>query len=225
MLNLKILTQTVGDLDEEKVLDLLDDFIADNPSDLEVREAVTACQNGMALVGNLFEKGEYFVADLIFAGELLTEAIDRLKPIMSEAETKSTATIVLGTVYGDMHDIGKNIFKIMSEAAGFKVIDLGIDVEPEHFVKEAQECLPEIIGLSGILTMSIDAMKATIDALKAAGIKAKIIIGGHPVTAEVCQRIGADGYTDNAAEGVQICQNWMAGLIAFEQIIENDIAI
>ena len=122
MLDLRILTQTIGDLDEEKVMDLLDDFIADNPSEVEVRgKQVTACQSGMALVGNLFEKGEYFVADLIFAGELLTEAIKRLKPILSESEAMVSGTIVLGTVYGDLHDIGKNIFKIMSEAAGFNV--------------------------------------------------------------------------------------------------------
>ncbi|WP_303871034.1 B12-binding domain-containing protein [Acetobacterium wieringae] len=211
MLDLRILTQTIGDLDEEKVIDLLDDFIADNPSELEVREAVTACQNGMALVGSLFEKGEYFVADLIFAGELLTEAVNRLKPILSESETMVSGTIVLGTVYGDLHDIGKNIFKIMSEAAGFKVVDLGIDVDPEYFVKKVQECQPEIIGMSGVLTMSIDTMKSTITALRAAGVTAKIIVGGHPVTPEIGQLIGADGYTANAAEGVKICQQWMAG--------------
>ncbi len=209
MLDLRILTRTVGDLDEERVMDLLDDFILENPSELEVREAVTACQCGMALVGDFFEKGEYFVADLIFAGELLTEAINRLKPILSESEEMVSGTIVLGTVYGDLHDIGKNIFKIMSEAAGFKVIDLGIDVDPEYFVQKAIDYRPDIIGMSGILTMSIDSMKATIAALRAAGVTAKIIIGGHPVTAEICRHIGADGYTANAAEGVKICQQWM----------------
>jgi len=164
----------------------------------------------MAIVGELFEKGEFFVGDLIFAGELLTEAIKRLKPILSESEAMVSGTIVMGTVYGDLHDIGKNIFKIMSEAAGFNVIDLGIDVAPEYFVKKAKECEPEIIGLSGILTMSIDSMQATIAALRAAGVTAKVIIGGHPVTADICQNIGADGYTANAAEGVKICQSWMA---------------
>nr|WP_320024313.1 cobalamin-dependent protein [uncultured Acetobacterium sp.] len=211
MLDLRILTQSVGDLEEAKVMDLLDDFITENPSELEVREAIAACQSGMALVGNHFEKGDYFVADLIFAGELLTEAINRLKPILSEHESMTSGTIVLGTVYGDLHDIGKNIFKIMSEAAGFKVIDMGIDVDPDDFVEKAKSCMPSIIGMSGILTMSIDSMKATITALRAADITARIIIGGHPLTAEVCQLIGADGYTTNAAEGVKICQRWMAG--------------
>ncbi|MBI4857907.1 MAG: cobalamin B12-binding domain-containing protein [Acetobacterium woodii] len=211
MLDLRILIQSVGDLEEEKVMDLLDDFISENPSELEVREAIAACQSGMALVGDHFEKGEYFVADLIFAGELLTDAINRLKPILSEHESMTSGIIVLGTVYGDLHDIGKNIFKIMSEAAGFKVIDMGIDVDPDDFVKKAKSCMPSIIGMSGILTMSIDSMKATITALRAADITARIIIGGHPVTAEICQLIGADGYTTNAAEGVKICQRWMAG--------------
>jgi methanogenic corrinoid protein MtbC1 len=210
VLDLRILTQAVGELEEEEVMELIDDFIASNPSELEVREAVVACQSGMALVGDLFEKGEYFVADLIFAGELLTEAIKKLKPVLSETEAMVSGTMVLGTVYGDLHDIGKNIFKIMSEAAGFKVIDLGIDVDPESFVEKAKDYQASIIGLSGILTMSIDSMKATIAALRAAGVTAKVIIGGHPVTAEVCKLIGADGYTVNAAEGVKICQDWMA---------------
>jgi methanogenic corrinoid protein MtbC1 len=209
LLDLRILTQAVGDLEEEAVIDLIDDFIAANPSELEVREALAACQSGMVLVGDHFEKGEFFVADLIFAGELLTEAIKRLKPVLSGSAAMVSETIVLGTVYGDLHDIGKNIFKIMAEASGFNVIDLGIDVDPDIFVKKAKCYGPSIIGLSGILTMSIDSMGATIDALRAAGITARIIIGGHPVSAEVCQRIGADAYTTNAAEGVKICQRWL----------------
>lgn len=209
MLDLKVLTQSVGDLEEEDVMDLLSEFVTTNPSVAEAQEAVAACQGGMAIVGDLFEKGEYFVGDLIFAGELLTQAINVLKPVLGSEESAVAGTIVLGTVHGDLHDIGKNIFKSMSEAAGFEVIDLGIDVAPEIFVEKAKECKPMIIGMSGVLTLAIDSMKETVDALRAAGINAKIIIGGNPVTKESCEFVGADGFTVNAAEGVKICQEWV----------------
>jgi len=209
MLNLKVLTQAVGDLEEEEVMDLLNEFVESNPSEPEAQQAVAACQGGMAIVGDLFEKGEYFVGDLIFAGELLTEAINVLKPVLGSGEKAAAGTIIVGTVHGDLHDIGKNIFKSMSEAAGFQVIDLGIDVAPEMFVEKAKENEHCIIGMSGVLTLAIDSMKETVDALKAAGIDSKVIIGGNPVTQESCEFVGADKFTTNAAEGVKICQTWV----------------
>jgi methanogenic corrinoid protein MtbC1 len=112
-------------------------------------------------------------------------------------------------VHGDLHDIGKNIFKSMSEAAGFKVVDIGIDVEVDTFVEKAKEVNPQIIGMSGVLTLAIDSMKDTVDALKAAGVSAKIIIGGNPVTKEASEFVGSDAFTTNAAEGVKICQAWV----------------
>lgn len=211
MLDLKVLTQTVGDLEEEEVLDLLNEFVETNPSEADAQEAVAACQGGMEIVGDLFEKGEYFVGDLIFAGELLKEVINILKPVLGNKEKAAAGTIVLGTVHGDLHDIGKNIFKCMSEAAGFEVVDLGIDVAPETFVEKAIECNPFVVGMSGVLTLAIDSMKATVDALKAAGVDAKVIIGGNPVTKEFCEFVGADKFTTNAAEGVKICQAWVKG--------------
>ncbi|MDK2942296.1 MAG: hypothetical protein PWP56_1809 [Acetobacterium sp.] len=209
MLNLRNMTQAIGDLEEEKIMDLLQIFVATSPSELELQEAVVACQEGMMIVGNRFEKGEYFVGDLIFAGKLLTETIEVLKTVLIGNGEKIMGTIILGTVRADLHDIGKNIFKSMAEGAGFKVIDLGIDVAPCIFVEKSKEYKPSIVGLSGVLTMAIDSMKETVDALKVAGIDAKIIIGGNPVTKEVSKFVGADGYTTNAAEGVKICQDWM----------------
>ncbi|WP_026394097.1 cobalamin B12-binding domain-containing protein [Acetobacterium malicum] len=209
MINLKLLTETMGELEEDQVLEMLKEFVENNPSEAEALEAVGACQAGMAIVGELFENGEYFVGDLIFAGELLTEAINVLKPALGSGESTIIGTILLGTVHGDLHDIGKNIFKSMSEAVGFEVVDIGIDVAVEEFVAKAKVVKPQIIGMSGVLTLAIDSMKDTIEALKAAGVGAKIIIGGNPVTKEACGFVGADAFTTNAAEGVKICQNWV----------------
>ena len=114
MLDFEALTKAVGELDEEEVLKQLEAFVAASPSEEEAQKAVTACQNGMAIVGDLFEKGEYFVGDLIFAGELLTNAINTLKPVIGGKKAATIGKIVLGTVAGDLHDIGKNIFKSMA---------------------------------------------------------------------------------------------------------------
>ncbi|MEA5072915.1 MAG: cobalamin-dependent protein [Eubacterium aggregans] len=210
MLDLEKLTQAVGELEEDDVNELLEDFMAENPDEAAAQDAVAACQKGMAIVGDLFEQGEYFVGDLIFAGELLTNAINIVKPALSTDGDVAGGKLLIGTVHGDLHDIGKNIFKSMAEAAGLEVIDLGIDVAPEVFVEKAKEFNPDIIGMSGVLTLAIDSMKDTIDAFKAAGITKKFIIGGNPVTKEACEMVGADAYTTNAAEGVKICQNWVA---------------
>ncbi|MPW24724.1 cobalamin-binding protein [Alkalibaculum sp. M08DMB] len=210
-MNLKELTQSVGELEEEKVLEMLNNFVASNPSEEEAGKAVAACQEGMAEVGDLFEKGEYFVGDLIFAGELLTEAINVLKPVIGSGDTTKVGTIVLGTVHGDLHDIGKNIFKSMAEAAGFEVHDIGIDQPVQAFIDIVKEVKPNIVGMSGVLTLALEAMKDTVDGLKEAGLRdsVKVIIGGNPVTKEACLHIGADSFTTNAAEGVKISQGWV----------------
>lgn len=211
MLDLKALTQAVGELEEADVLKTLEEFVATNPSEEEAQKAVAACQAGMATVGDLFEKGEYFVGDLIFAGELLTNAIDVLKPVLGTGSSAKVGTIVLGTVAGDLHDIGKNIFKSMSEAAGFEVVDIGIDQPASSFIEKIKEVNPVIVGMSGVLTLALEAMKETVDAFKEAGLRddVKVIIGGNPVTKEACDQIGADAFTTNAAEGVKICQGWV----------------
>jgi len=211
MIDLNELTRAVGELDEEKVTEMLTEFVNSKPTEEEAQKVVNACQQGMGTVGDLFEKGEYFVGDLIFAGELLTEAINILKPVIGGKSESKVGTIVLGTVHGDLHDIGKNIFRSMAEAAGFVVYDLGIDQPVENFVEKVKEVKPEIVGLSGVLTLAIESMKDTIDGLKQAGLrdKVKVIIGGNPVTKEACEYVGADAFTTNAAEGVKICQGWV----------------
>lgn len=213
MLDLKQVTNAIGELEEEKVLKMLNDFMATKPSEEEAHKVVAACQEGMAIVGDLFESGEYFVGDLIFAGELLTEAIDTLKPAIGSGASAKLGSIVLGTVHGDLHDIGKNIFKSMADAAGFEIFDLGIDQPVQAFVDKVKEVKPNVVGMSGVLTLALESMKDTVDALKEAGIRdsVKIIIGGNPVTKEACDHIGADAFTTNAAEGVKLVQAWVKG--------------
>ncbi|AKL96687.1 dimethylamine corrinoid protein MtbC [Clostridium aceticum] len=210
-MDLSALTHAVGELDEDEVLEMLNDFVETNPSEADAQKVVNACQQGMAIVGDLFDKGEYFVGDLIFAGELLTSAIETLKPVIGSGTTEKVGSIVLGTVEGDLHDIGKNIFRSMSEAAGFEVYDIGIDQSPDAFVEKIKEVKPKIIGMSGVLTLAIDSMKNIIDEMKKEGLRddVKIIIGGNPVTKEACEHVGADAFTTNAAEGVKICQDWV----------------
>ena len=140
------------------------------------------------------------------------QAIDILKPVLKGAETEKAGKIVLGTVKGDLHDIGKNIFKNMAEIAGFEVYDIGIDQPASAFVEKIKEVNPDIIGMSGVLTLALDSMKDTVEAIKSAGLRdnVKVIIGGNPVTKEACEAIQADAFTTNAAEGVKICKEWVA---------------
>lgn len=211
MLDLQVLTLAVGDLDEDTIVSMLEEFVAANPSGEQAYAVVGACQQGMAIVGELFEKNEYFVGDLIFAGELLTKSVEILKPVLGGEGTKKIGSLVVGTVQGDLHDIGKNIFVSMVEAAGFQVYDLGIDVPPSAFVDKVKEVKPQIVGMSGVLTLALDSMKNIVDALKEAGVRddVKIMIGGNPVTEDACKQIGADAFTTNAAEGVKISQGWV----------------
>ena len=211
MLDLQTLTKAVGELDEEKTLSMLSDFVAGDPTEASAYDALVACQNGMVIVGDLFEKGEYFIGDLIFSGELLTGAVNLLKPIIGAKNDAEVGKIVLGTVHGDLHDIGKNIFRSMAEAAGFKVFDLGTDVAVEVFVEKVREIKPEIVGLSGVLTLAISSMKDTVDGLVEAGLRdsVKISIGGACASYDAMVVAGADAWSTNAAESVEVCLSWV----------------
>lgn len=211
MIDLQKLTQSVGDLNEKTVVEMLNEFVVSKPSEEDAQAVVGACQKGTAIVGDLFEKNEYYVGDLIFAGELLKTALDIIKPVLGQGSATKIGSIVIGTVEGDLHDIGKNIFKGMADAAGFEIYDLGIDVAPEAFVEKIKEVKPTILGMSGVLTLGLDSMKKTVEALKEAGLRdtVKVIIGGNPVTLEACKQIGADAFTVNSAEGIKICQGWV----------------
>jgi len=166
---------------------------------------------GMDIVGKKFEASEYFLSELIVAGEIGKEITKMLEPYLKGSEVKKVGKVVIGTVRGDLHDIGKNIVAIMLESAGFEVIDLGADVPPEKFVEAVKKEKPEIVAMSALLTVTMVEMKSVVDALKEAGIRdrVKIIVGGAPVTEEFAKSIGADGYGADAVQGVRICKAWM----------------
>lgn len=214
MMNYELVKTAIGDLDEDAVIEMIDEFISSNPAKEEVDNMINYCQGGMSLVGDKFQEGEYFVGDLIFAGELLQETIEKLKPLMGSSDKSVIGTMVIGSAPGDLHDIGKNIFKSMAEAAGFKIYDLGVDVPVEVFASKVKEVKPDIVGISGLLTMAFESMKDVIDELQAQGLRddIKIMIGGNPVTAEVAKRVGADIHSTNAAEGLNVCKEWVGAL-------------
>ncbi|MDR2053112.1 MAG: cobalamin-dependent protein [Treponema sp.] len=204
------LKNAMGNLDEDEVTRILGELT--KPGGGDAGKALAACQEGMSIVGGKFETGEYFVADLIYAGDLMSDAAAALKPLLAGGSGARLGKMVLATVKGDIHDIGKNIVKAILEAGGIEVIDLGVDVAPEAIVEAAKKNGAKIVGLSGVLTLAIDSMKATVDAFKADGSrdKVKIIIGGAPVTANYCAQVGADAWTLNAAESAEICRKWLA---------------
>ena len=208
MSDLAKLRDAVSELEEDTVLEIIDAVMAEGGDDAQ--SAMEACREGLEKVGDLFEDGEYFVSDLIYAGEIMTQAIAKLKPALSKGTDQKLGKMILCTVEGDLHDIGKNIVKAMLEAAGFDVIDLGIDVSPAKIVETAKNEGITIIGLSGVLTLAITSMKATVDAFKDAGIRdnVHIIIGGNPVTQEACDSVGADAWAINPQLTVNTCRAW-----------------
>jgi methanogenic corrinoid protein MtbC1 len=210
MIDLDVLRETVGKLDEEKIEKLLGEFISSNPDKKETWNVVEAFHQGMEIVGSLFEIGKYCAGDLIFAGELLDTSIDKLRPFLGVMNARSRGLVVLGTVEGDVHDIGKKLFKSMIELSGFKVEDVGVDQKPDVFVHAVRKFRPQVLGLSGVLTLSIASMKRTVDAVKEAGLREglKITIGGSAVNEEVCRYVGADSWSKNAAESVKVFDAW-----------------
>ena len=212
MLDVEKLKQAMGELDEDTVLETLKEVMADGGSEAE--KAMEACQDGLNIVGDLFEKSEYFVGDLIFAGELMTQAVEVLGPALTSGGGSAKGRMIMCTVKDDLHDIGKNIVIAMLQASGFEVIDLGIDVDPQTIVDEAKKNDVRIVALSGVLTLAIDSMKATVDAFKEAGLRdqTKIIIGGAPVSPEACEYVGADAWAHNPQDTIRICSEWAAAL-------------
>jgi len=207
MIDFEALAAAMGELDEDTVKELLEQVMAEGGADANA--AMEACQKGMDTVGKLFEEGEYFVGDLIYAGELMTDAVEILKAALVSGDATGTKSrMILCTVKDDLHDIGKNIVRSMLEANGFDVLDLGIDCPPEKVVETARAEGIRIVALSGVLTLALDSMKATVAALKDAGLDVRVIIGGAPVSAEACRNIGADEWAHSPQKTVATCKAW-----------------
>jgi 5-methyltetrahydrofolate--homocysteine methyltransferase len=162
---------------------------------------------GMTEVGRLFRDGEYFVPDVLVSADAMQRGMTVLRPHLNQAGVKPTATAVVGTVKGDLHDIGKNLVATMLEGAGFDVIDLGVDVEPETFVDACRERKVDLVGLSALLTTTMPAMALTIERLRTETHPTPIVfVGGAPVTQEYADSIGADGYSRDAASGAELAR-------------------
>ena len=163
---------------------------------------------GMNVVGERFKKNEFYVPEVLIAARAMKNAMSILQPLLAESGVEPVAVIALGTVKGDLHDIGKNLVAMMLEGAGFEVVDLGIDVSPEKFVEAVKEKPVKVIAMSALLTTTMPGMKSVIEALEAAGVRdsVKAIIGGAPITQNYADEIGADGYAPDAASSVDKCK-------------------
>ena len=202
MSDLKILTEAVikGDINTavavtQKALDA-----GTNVNDI-IDQGLIA---GMDDVGEKFSKGQFFVPQMLRAAKTMQECMKLLQPLLKEGEVTSKGKVLIGTVKGDLHDIGKNLVSMMMEGAGFTITDIGVDVSPEKFVQKAQEIEPDILAMSALLSTTMPSMPMTIEALKEAGIrdKVKVMIGGAPVTEKYAREIKADGYASDAGSAV-----------------------
>jgi len=165
----------------------------------------------MAEVGKRFEKGDFFVPEMLVSARAMKNGLEILRPMLAKSGVQAVGKVAIGTVKGDLHDIGKNLVSMMLEGAGFEINDLGVDVSPEKFVEVVKDNKPNIVALSALLTTTMQNMKATIEAIEAAGLRdqVKIMIGGAPVTQEYANQIGADGYSSDASRAVSVAKSLM----------------
>ncbi len=172
---------------------------------------IEAMSQAMAEVGGLFETGEYFVPEMLIAARAMQAGMQQLKPLLVEADVKTAGVVVAGTVKGDLHEIGKNLVCMMLECAGFRVIDLGMDVAPEKFVEAVRENHPDVMAMSALLTTTMPNMGKTVEALREAGLReqVKVLVGGAPLTDAYAQALGADGYAKDASQAVKVAKSFL----------------
>ena len=197
-----------GDLGE--IADLTDDALDDGLSAEQILNE--GLMPGMDHVGVEFKAGNMFVPEVLRSAKTMQNSMDILKPLLAEGGVKMVGKVLLGTVKGDLHDIGKNLVGMMCEGAGFEIKDLGKDVAPEDFVEAVKEFEPDVVGMSALLTTTMRAMESTIKVLEEAGLrdKVKIMIGGAPVTQAFADQIGADGYASNAASASELAKKFVS---------------
>ncbi|MEG3069060.1 corrinoid protein [Syntrophaceticus schinkii] len=209
ILKLEKIVECVLGAEMDKVESLVKEGLAEgtDPSVL-LKEGLI---KGMDVIGEQFENGDLFLPEMLAAAMTMKAGVEILKPHLAGGDSKAAGIVVIGTVQGDIHDIGKNLVAMMLEGAGFEVADVGIDVPPEDFVKAVEEKKPQVVGLSALLTNTMPAVKMTIDALQEAGLRdqVKIMIGGAPVTQEFADEVGADGYASDAAGAVNIARGFI----------------
>lgn len=180
---------------------------------VEANRIVDVMSEGMEVVGKKYESGEYFVAELIIAGETMKEALAVLEPYLGGETASKLGTAVVATVAGDIHNIGKDIYVTLMTTAGFKVIDLGVDVPAENIIEAVKEYHPKVLGLSALLTTNLEQFPIIVEKLKKEGLRdtVKVIIGGATITKEYARETGVDGYAKTALAGVDICRRWIKG--------------
>jgi 5-methyltetrahydrofolate--homocysteine methyltransferase len=206
----KNLIDAITEMREEDALKITQDLLNVGTSPLEILDA---CRKGLNAVGQRFEEGTYFLPELMLAGEMMNEITEIIKPKLAKIPDRERhGKVLIGTVEGDIHDIGKNIVSFMLDVNGFEVLDLGVDVPPQKFVDAIQNFQPQIVALSGFLTLSFDAMKNTVAAIESASLrnKVKIMIGGGQINEDVKVYVGADGYGRDAVAGVSTAKEWVS---------------
>jgi len=205
------LINAIADMDEEGALALTRELLDRGATPTAILDD---CRAAMEIVGKRFEAGEYFIPELILAGEMLKGISAEVKPHMTsaQADVKKLGKVIVGTVKGDIHDIGKDIVVFMLDVNGFEVHDLGIDVPAQAFVEKIAEVKPQVVALSGFLTLAFDSMKETVGAIKAAGLRdqVKIMVGGGTVDEQVCKYAGADAFGADAMAAVSLAKGWIA---------------
>jgi len=206
---LKSLKEAVVNLDLEAVTKASREVIL---KEIPPMEAVKAIGAGLEVVGKKYEAKEYFLAELMMAGEAVKEAVKILQPAMKGIKVKAKGKVVIGTVRGDLHDIGKEVVVTLLSASGFDVEDLGADVATEAFVEATRKEKPNIVAMSALLTTSMHEMERVVKELEKAGLRrqVKVIIGGAPVDARFAKKIGADSCAEDAIQGVQLCNKWVS---------------
>jgi methanogenic corrinoid protein MtbC1 len=202
------LKQALSNLEEETVAKLVQERLDAGEDPLAI---IAECREGMADVGKRYEAQEYFVSDLIMAGEVFKQAMAKIGEKFQTDSGPKRGSVVIGTVKGDIHDIGKDIVVSLLQAGNYNVIDLGVDVPPAKFVEAVKQSRATVVGLSGLLTVAFDSMKETIDALSAAGLRStvKVMVGGGSVTEQVCAYVGADALGNDAQSAVSLCDKWI----------------
>ena len=206
MSDLQAITKTLITGDVKKLQELVQEALAAGvPANDILQKGLIA---GMDIIGEKMQSGEMFIPEVLMAARAMSFSVEILKPLLAEGEATSAGKVIIGTVKGDLHDIGKNLVVMMMESAGFEVIDLGVDVEPDMFVKAIKENKPSLVGLSALLTTTMPMMRKSIESIEESGLRdsLKIIVGGAPVSQSFADEIGANGYAADAGSAAKLAK-------------------